>query len=58
MSELDRERREMAAGTATARGPSRRVAPDYTAHFHPPIMLDRRGDSRSDFRMVATLEHH
>jgi len=58
MSELDRERREMGRGAPTARGSSRPLATDYSAHFHPQIVFDRCGYSRSDFCLVAAAQHH
>ena len=48
MSELDRERREMAAVLQRPGGASRPLAPDYPTHFHPQIVLDRRGHRRPD----------
>ena len=53
MSELDRERREMAAvlqGSGVGPDPKLKITP---THIHPPIMLNRRGNGRPDFRLVA-----
>ena len=57
MSDLERERREMAA---VLQRPGRRSGSETAAHpanFHPQIVSVRRGYGRPDFRMVAVDQY-